>query len=56
MSDNSNKKIIKASTPNSKNYDAKFDVYSKDPKITDKKDSIHLVINTSNGKGEIYEY
>ena len=53
MSDKDDKKIIKASTPNSKNYDAKIDIYSKDPKITDKKDTIHFAINTETGKGKI---
>lgn len=38
-------KIIKATTPNSQNYDAKIDVYSKDPRTKDK-DSIHIVVNT----------
>ena len=48
-----NEKIIKASTPNSKNYDAKSDIYSKDPKEKKKKDSIHFVVNTDTGKGKI---
>ncbi len=48
-----NDKIIKASTPNSKNYDSKIDIYSKDPKKTTQKDSIHFVLNSDTGKGKI---
>ena len=37
-----NDKIIKVSTPNSKNFDAKIDVYFKNPSTKDK-DSIHFL-------------
>jgi hypothetical protein len=55
MSSNSDdSKIIKASTPNSKNFDSKIDIYSKDPKTAGKdKDSMHIVLNTETGSGRI---
>ena len=37
-----NKPIIKASTPNSKKYDTKIDIYTSDPKGPH--DSIHIAV------------
>ena len=39
------KAIIKASTPNSDKYDAKIDVYNKDPK-SGPHDTVHIAVTT----------
>lgn len=52
------KPIIKATTPNSKKYDAKVDVYTNDPRGDH--ESIHVAINSDNksdtkpGSGDCY--
>ena len=48
-----NKPIIKVSTPNSKKYDTKIDVYTDDPKGPH--DSIHIVVDSDTKSAHIID-
>ena len=48
------KAIIKASTPNSDKYDAKIDVYNKDPK-SGPHDTVHIAVTTEEKEAHIID-
>lgn len=48
-----NKPIIKATTPNSKKYDSKIDIYTDNPKGPH--DTIHIAVDTDNKKAHIID-
>src|SRR5574344_308766 len=48
-----NKPIIKATTPNSKKYDTKIDIYTSDPKGPH--ESIHVTVNSDSKKAHIID-
>ena len=47
------KPIIKATTPNSKKYDTKIDIYTDDPR--EKHESIHIAINSDDKSAHIID-